>query len=149
MADCTATRYFIRHAEVLNTGGDDPELSETGNARARALIEMLRHAAIGAIIVTRAKRSRQTAAPLADALQIEPKIVDVDPSQTEANVEAVLAKIVGLPEMTPTLVIGHSNTLPGITSGLGAPLIPNIEHNEFDHLFVQAGGGLAHLRFHP
>jgi broad specificity phosphatase PhoE len=149
MADCTATRYFIRHAEVLDTGGNDPELSETGNVRARALIEMLRHAAIGAIIVTRAKRSRQTAAPLADALQIEPKIVDVDPSQTEANVEAVLAKIVGLPETTATLVIGHSNTLPGITSGLGAPLIPNIEHNEFDHLFMQAGGGLAHLRFHP
>jgi broad specificity phosphatase PhoE len=149
MADCTATRYFIRHAEVLDSGGDDPELSETGNARARALIEMLRHAAIGAIIVTRAKRSRQTAAPLADALQIEPKIIDVNPSQTEANVEAVLAKIVGLPETMPTLVIGHSNTLPGITSGLGAPLIPNIEHNEFDHLFVQAGGGLARLRFHP
>jgi broad specificity phosphatase PhoE len=149
MAYSMATRYFIRHAEVLDTGGDDPELSEIGHVRARGLIEMLQHAAIGAIIVTGAKRSRQTAAPLAEALQLEPKIVDVNPSQTEANVEAVLAEIVGLPETMPTLVIGHSNTLPGITSGLGAPLIPNIEHNEFDHLFVQAGGGLAHLRFHP
>jgi hypothetical protein len=45
------------------------------------------------------------------------------------------------------LVIGHTITLPLIIAHLGGPPIPEIQHREFEHLFVQAGGCLTHLRY--
>src|SRR5215207_2543629 len=110
---------------------------------------MLQHAGIGAIVATKAERSQKTAEPLATALQIEPQIVTVDPSLSEANAAAVLEMIEALDEATPKLVIGHSNTLPLIINQLLGPSNIAIGHDEFDHIFVQAGGGLAHLRYHP
>ena len=41
MADCTATTTLIRHADVPENGGNDPNLSEAGEARANYLAQML------------------------------------------------------------------------------------------------------------
>jgi hypothetical protein len=58
-----------------------------------------------------------------------------------------MAKLSDLPESTTALVIGHTPTLPLIIARLGGPPIPEIQHREFDHLFVHAGGCLTHLRY--
>jgi broad specificity phosphatase PhoE len=149
MTDRTPTRFFIRHAEPLQNAGDDPELSAAGTARAEALAEMLRHFAIGAIIVSSKLRTQRTAKPLAQDLEITPEIVLDDPLHLEPHVAAVLAKLNALPEATNALIIGHTTTVPAIICRLGGPQLATILENEFDNLFVMAGGCLVHLHYHP
>jgi broad specificity phosphatase PhoE len=148
MANCAATTLLIRHADIPENGGDDPSLSHAGVHRAEALAALLRDAAVGTIFATDTRRSQQTAGPLAATLGITPKIFVIDPSDIPAHINDVVAKLRDLPAATTALVIGHSNTLPGIIDGLDDLSIPEIQHDEFDHLFVLASGCLTHLRYH-
>ena len=67
--------FIVRHAEKETSGGNDPELSESGRARAEVLARMLHDAGITAVYATEFKRTQQTAAPLAKTLAIKPTIV--------------------------------------------------------------------------
>src|SRR5438045_7579771 len=60
-----STIFFVRHAEKAGGGGDNPDLSEAGRARAESLATVLKDADISAIYTTELKRTQQTAAPLA------------------------------------------------------------------------------------
>jgi probable phosphoglycerate mutase len=79
---CSAAVHLllIRHAlPVRIDGGDgpaDPELSATGHEQAAALGEWLAGEQIDAIWVSPMRRARQTAAPLAAALGLEPIVDD-------------------------------------------------------------------------
>ncbi len=73
---------LIRHGETeaarpgvsfaLKDGHGDPALRPEGEAQARAVAERLRDAVLGAIYVTKLRRTHQTAAPLAAALGLTP-----------------------------------------------------------------------------
>src|SRR5207248_4946962 len=41
-----STIFFVRHAEKAGSGGDDPDLSEAGRARAEALANSLKEAVL-------------------------------------------------------------------------------------------------------
>ena len=68
------TVYLVRHAEKTSTAAD-ATLSPAGIKRADCLANTLKDAGIKQIYVTEAKRTQQTADPLAKQLKITPKIM--------------------------------------------------------------------------
>jgi broad specificity phosphatase PhoE len=133
------TTVLIRHADVPSGAGGDPALSAEGLARAQGLRHVLRDAGISAIFVTQFRRTQETAKPLAADLEITPIVID--------DVEPLVTAIRALPPGSRALVVGHTNTVPGVITGLGGQAVPPIGATEFDNLFVQAQGRLIHLRY--
>lgn len=71
---------LIRHAlpvrRELEEGAADPELSEAGHAQAQHLADYLASEELHAIYASPMKRAQQTAAPLADRLNLKVTLVD-------------------------------------------------------------------------
>jgi broad specificity phosphatase PhoE len=123
-----STIFIVRHAEKAASGGDNPDLSEAGRARAETLASMLKDAGVSAIYVTEFKRTQQTAAPLAKMLHLDPTIV---PSK---DTTALIAKLRA--SSGNALVVGHGNTIPDLIKGFGITTPINIADNDYDNLFV-------------
>jgi phosphohistidine phosphatase SixA len=143
--DLPATVVLIRHADTDGDPASTTALNATGLARAQALRRILAEAGIGAIFVTATRRSRETAASLADDLGLTPTIFGED--DLVAAVPDIADAIRALPSSSVALVVCHSYTLPQIIAGLDGPPISAIGAAEFDHLFVQVGPRLTHLRY--
>lgn len=136
----------VRHAERA-PGSGDPPISEVGRARAVALAEIGKAAGVNAIITTQLRRTRQTADPLAEAMGITPVVVTTqsDLAKHAADVSAVVRQHAG----KTVLVVGHSNTVPGIVAALGGPKLPDLCESEYDSLItivIDAEGGVRTLR---
>lgn len=124
----------VRHAEKTGPSGDVP-LSEAGQARARALVDIGRGAGVSAIITTQFQRTRQTGGALAESLGITPQVIDVRggvPEHAKAIADSVKARFAG----KTVLVVGHSNTVPAIVHALGGPKYPDICDDIYDDLFT-------------
>ena len=134
-----AATVLIRHADVPSGAGGDPALSAEGRAGAQELRRVLRDTGVSAIFVTRFRRTQETAEPLAADLGIAPTEID--------EVEPLVTAIRALPPGSRALVVGHTDTVPGVITGLGGPAVPAIGATEFDNLFVQVQGSLVHLRY--
>lgn len=144
---------LVRHAERADAGAGapagaamtaapDPELSAAGKARAATLAAMLKDAGITAIYTTEYRRTRDTAAPLADLLKLSSEAISA------RDQAALLAKIKAHTSGA-VLVVGHSNTVPAIIKALGGPDV-TIGDNEYDNLFfVGPGGVTTRVRFRP
>ncbi len=123
--------FVVRHAEKAAGGGDDPELSAAGRARAEALAATLKDAGITAIYETEFKRAQQTAAPLAKALGI---------SATTVRANETAALVSNLRDRKETaLVVGHGNTIPDLIKALGIDTPINIPETDYDNLFIVIG----------
>ena len=140
------TIFFVRHAERADATAakkdTDPDLSAAGRDRAQALAAVLKDANITAIFTTEYKRTQQTAAPVAKALGLTITIV-------KGSDEAQLVKQLGALSGN-ALVVGHSNTLPGIIKGLGAPP-PEIADSDYDNLYIVTRGAspsVVRLHYH-
>lgn len=104
------TVFVVRHAERTEQG-EDPELIAEGRRRAKKLAHVLGQAGVQAIYVTPTLRTQQTAEPLAKALKLEP---------INTPAAAKLADTIRTQHAGQTvLVVGHSNTIPGIIEALG------------------------------
>jgi broad specificity phosphatase PhoE len=112
----------------MTAAPDDPPLSAAGHERAARLAAMLRSADIRNIFSTEYVRTRQTAAPIAEALRLE--IVAIsgrDPDALLAKVRQVRGNV---------LIVGHANTVPDLLKGLDIKDDITIADAEFDNLFV-------------
>ena len=67
--------FLVRHAEKATTGGNDPELSSAGHQRAETLARILKDSEITTIFTTESKRTQETAAPTAKAMQVTPTLL--------------------------------------------------------------------------
>lgn len=129
--DTTAVVYLARHAE---TEGDDPVgrwLSATGWARAEALADALAGAGIEVIYTTDYRRTRETAAPLAERLGLEPALYD---PEDLAGFAARLRETLGETGGT-VLVMGHSNTTNELVAFLGGQPGAPIAEDEHGRLY--------------
>lgn len=134
-ASAQQTIFVVRHAERADAGGGgmntpatDPPLSAAGNERAARLAAMLRSADIRSIFTTEFVRTRQTAAPTAQALHLEPVAIPAnDPAAVTAKALAAKGNV---------LIVGHSNTVPDVLKRLGVKDAMTIADTEFDNLFV-------------
>jgi broad specificity phosphatase PhoE len=131
--------FAVRHAERADAGmaaakvaGADPDLSGAGLARANALAAMLKDARITTVITTEYKRTRQTGEPVAKASGLSLTVVDSKDSA------ALLEKVKS--SSGNILVVGHSNSLPGLLKGLGVTEPVTIAEDEYDALFIVTGG---------
>ena len=142
------TVILVRHAEKAAAPADDPALTEAGQARAQALMAIARDAGVTAIVTTQFARTRETARPTAEALQITPDVVRAGGAQHAQEVaRAVMAHAGGV-----VLVVGHSNTVPAIIAALGAPQPPPICDSSYDDVYlltVRASGParVIHARY--
>src|SRR5436309_900262 len=100
---------IVRHAEKAANGGNDPDLSPAGRARAVALARILKYARITAIFTSEFKRTQQTAEPTARSIGVEPIIF---PGKDIAALVEKLRHLNG-----NALVVSHGNTIPDIVKG--------------------------------
>src|SRR6476619_7681736 len=120
--------FLVRHAEKMSAQGDAP-LSPEGQKRAECLAGTLKDAGIKQIYVTDTMRTQQTAAPLAKALKITPKILPAKDSN------ALIKDLVYVGGGN-ILVVGHSDTVAFVIARLQGGTVAPIGENEYDRLFV-------------
>jgi broad specificity phosphatase PhoE len=115
----------VRHAEKATNGGDNPDLSSAGRARADALARILKDSGITAIFISEFKRTQETAAPTATLIHVTPTVVA---AKDTAALVARLHQLSG-----NALVVGHGDTIPNIVKALGinSPInIPDADYSE-------------------
>ncbi len=131
-AQVLTTVILVRHAEKGGDPGDrDPELSDAGRERARTLAHVLGELDIDAIYSTPFLRTRNTAQPIADLLGVE--ITVTPPTRTVDDIAATIRRDHA---GDVVLVVGHSNTIPGVVNALGAGSFEDLTEEEYDDLFV-------------
>lgn len=123
--------FLVRHAEKAEGGehAGDPPLSRTGERRARELARVLSPVGVTHVHSTDFRRTRDTARPLADALDLE--ILAYDPRQLSVLADRFRS--------TPGrhLVVGHSNTTAELVELLGGESgAPIDEAREYDRLYT-------------
>jgi len=124
--------FLVRHAEKT-AEKTDPGLTEAGQARAVALADRLEDEGITHIHSSDYIRTRDTAAPLAERLELDVLIYDA------GDLPAIAAKLNATPGRH--LVVGHSNTTPQLTELLGGDGgTPIVEATEYDRLYVVTMG---------
>ena len=123
--------FVVRHAERADAPAldqEDPTLSQAGRDRAVRLAAMLRDAGVGAIYVSRYRRTQQTASPLATLLKIEPAL-------TPANVPDLVDTLKTRHARDVVLIVGHSSTVPAIVRALSG-LVVSLDESDYTSLFV-------------
>ena len=134
---------LVRHAERAGAPAGDPGLTPAGEQRAQALAQALAGMRVDTILTTKFRRTRDTAAPLAQALGIQPQVVDASgAAHVQAVADAVRART-GV-----VLVVGHSNTVPAILAALGGPKLADLCETSFHHAFLRPGPRSARLSSH-
>lgn len=123
---------LVRHAEKIadDMNGKDVPLSKAGQERARLLAEMLKDSGITAIYATDTVRTRATAQPLANELHLP--IKDLGQRDPEGAIR-------WLKKENPNdvvLIVGHTDTLPGLLRALGYRRDVRIHSNDYTNLFV-------------
>jgi phosphohistidine phosphatase SixA len=133
--------FLVRHAEKENEPKQDPPLKKEGVARSQELARILGAANIKAIYTSQFMRTRQTAEPLTartgasvTALTLKPNPANLRLIADESTAE-VVNKIMQRPGES-ALVIGHSNWIPDVIKALGGDVVPTIDEQKFDDLFI-------------
>ncbi|MCI5045749.1 MAG: histidine phosphatase family protein [Aquisalinus sp.] len=119
--------YLVRHAE--KQAGPNPSLTEAGKVRAGQLTVRLADAELQYIHSTNYKRTLETAAPVAEYLDLDVQLYD------PRDLPAVARQL--KEQGGRHLIVGHSNTTPVLVSALGGdPGNPIDEKSEYDRLYV-------------
>jgi phosphohistidine phosphatase SixA len=131
------TVYLVRHAEKVLTQ-KNPLLTPCGIKRAEQLSVMLEQANIQTIYSTEFVRTEQTAAPLAQKLNIQ--VQGYSPRDLKAFANKIKA------ERKNAVIVGHSNTTPQLTALVANTLVKEITEQEYQMLYqVQFTGDNAQL----
>ena len=109
--NCT-TFYLIRHAEKVrdNNSDNDPDLNEKGVLRAQNWKNYFSDKEISKIYSTNYKRTLKTVYPLAIQNGIETVIYSASDIKYDDFIKSNTGE--------NTLVVGHSNTIPGFVNNL-------------------------------
>ena len=131
---------LVRHAELQAAAMAGPKqvpLSQTGSARAERLAGMLKDAGIDAIYVTDFVRTQKTAEPLSHELRERMTVLPKgDPRELVARLHKEHAS-------QKVLLVGHTDTLPGILKALGYPTDVKIDSDDYGNVFVVVPKGDA------
>jgi broad specificity phosphatase PhoE len=141
-ATTTTIVVLARHAEKDLSSIQDPPLSAEGEQRAERLAQMFgRGKGVGridAIYVTDARRTQQTAAPLAERLGKQAIVVPA------ADTKGLVSRVMREHQGDSVLIVGHSNTVPELIHDFGDIDVPPIGDDEYDTLYVLSIPSFGH-----
>jgi broad specificity phosphatase PhoE len=123
----STTLFVVRHAD---RAGRDDALSAAGLARATALAHVFAKEPLAAVYHSDTRRTRDTAAPLAQALGITPL------ERPAMALQPLLEELLNEHRGERVLVVAHSNTAVQLVQDAGGPSLPKLAEDEFDDLFV-------------
>ena len=124
------TIFLVRHAEKVNDGSADSPLTSAGDTRADELAYILKHVKLDAIYSTPYLRTKQTVLPTAKEKGLDVKIYK--PGE-EGFLQKVLQEFSG----GTILIVGHSNTIPGLANELaGQSDFSDLDDDTYDNLFI-------------
>src|SRR6187401_95722 len=124
------TIILVRHAEKADATSQDPDLSAEGKERAEKLAKIVKHYRPGAIYSTDFKRARDTVAPMASRRKLQVQIYD--PKKSAELIDAIMKS-----KTKRFLVVGHSNTIPGLTNLLSKKeLFKNLDDSEYGAIYI-------------
>jgi hypothetical protein len=147
----TSTIIFVRHAETEAAAGDaDPALSARGRQRAEMLADFLANidvvASVDAIYATTARRTQETAMPLAKRLGLTLNIDD------PYLVERLMRRIMRDRRGKITLIVTDGDAIAPLIDELhGSKRLPAFGATDFGDLYVVTRpyyGKVKTLRFH-
>ncbi|HWI90583.1 MAG TPA: phosphoglycerate mutase family protein [Flavisolibacter sp.] len=137
LISCKATIYYVvRHAEkatattMANTSmTSDVPLSEAGKQRAEALKTMLQKENVRHIFSTNYIRTKTTAQPLAEAINVPVEIYDPKDSAFMTKLKSLNGNI---------LIVGHSNTVDDLVNELSGKkeISGDLPDSEYGDLFI-------------
>ncbi len=120
--------YLVRHAEKADDGTDDPPLTREGQQRAEKLSRLLKDEDIDYIFSSDYKRTKQTALPIAGALNKE--IMSYDPGDF-----GILLNFINSHKGANFLVVGHSNSTPALANALlKKDVFDNFDESDYGNL---------------
>lgn len=134
LRDTTVSVVFaIRHAEKDPKGGDNPLLSDAGRKRAEKLAALMKHVRLDLISSTSTERTKETVQNT--AVQ---NVVPIGYYQPEGQLESIVGLYKGPFKGKKGLVVGHSNTIPGILNGFAGKddAYKDIPDEEYSLLYV-------------
>lgn len=126
------TTIFIlfRHAEKMQDGTKDPDLSAAGQERATRLAALLKETKVDAIYTTPFRRTTSTVAPLSTAKGITPVNYE---AMKPGPIDEMLKKHGG----GTILVCGHSNSIPWTANYLtGKKDIADFADDEYGNILI-------------
>jgi 2,3-bisphosphoglycerate-dependent phosphoglycerate mutase len=137
--------FLVRHAEQ-SAETDDPELTEAGRKRAKALASVLKDVGITVIYTTERKRAIQTAEPTEKLLNVASKRLAL------RDLDGLVERLRNQHTQDRILVVSHHLALPRLLKALGHPAEIAIALHEYDNLFVlvpktEGGPMLLRLRY--
>jgi broad specificity phosphatase PhoE len=132
----TTTVVVVRHAEKELGTIDDPPLSQVGEQRAQLLARMFGEregpGRITAIYASDTRRAQLTAAPLAARLGIA-----VSTMKSADDFEGIARTIRSRHRGQRVLIIGHSNTVPGIVGAVSRNnSVPMMADDDYSTIYV-------------
>jgi phosphohistidine phosphatase SixA len=120
------TFVVVRHANWKDDGSDDPSLTEAGKLRARRLADLIYSYAGVATYATHFRRAQDTARPTAELWKVPVTTYDM------ALPPADLVNLIKQQHPTGAiLIVGHSETLPGIVDELCRCKIDPIPESDY------------------
>ena len=128
--DQITTLFLVRHAEKAASVWEDPGLTPSGAARADELAYILKHVKLDAIYSTPFIRTKQTVLPTAKEKGLEVKLY-------KPGEENFLKKVLQAFPGGTVLIVGHSNTIPGLANDLTGQFDFNdLDDATYDNLFI-------------
>lgn len=128
------TVVIVRHGEKVSPNGD-PDLSDAGMARAKALAAALASAKVSTVLATPLKRTQQTGQPAAAAAGVTIQAMPLD-GAVPAHAQRVAEAARKAPKDTTVLIVGHSNTVGEIARALGDPAPSPVTDCDYDLMTV-------------
>ena len=129
-AGATATFVLVRHAEKGTDDAHDPSLNDAGRARADRLARLLTDEPLTAAYATAYRRTQQTARPAADGHGIV--VTTYDAKMAEA---AFASQLRAAHARGTVLIVGHSNSVPGIVAALSGTVVEAMQDDQFDRIY--------------
>ncbi len=123
--------FIVRHAEKASSTDPDTPLAAQGEDRALRLASLLRNAGVTHVFVSEKKRTQQTAQELVDQRGLAAPVV-----VPAADTGKLVAQLKAAPADAVILVVGHSDTIPGILKGLGVNDAVTIRDDQYGRIFL-------------
>ena len=118
------TIYLVRHAEKIEDGSKDPDLTAQGQDRANYIKNLFAEAELHALYATPFKRTQSTLLPLADTLGLE-----IQTYAADQPINDFISDILERHKAQHLFIAGHSNTIPAMLN----VLLDREEYQTFDH----------------